>query len=154
MKIKRLVFLLLFFASSLLVCDLAAEEVNQLSKAKIERARQIMISGEVSPESTETTPVAIGWRMIQGLAATLAVLLIGVAGLKRFGAARPANSNDKIQIIERKMINSKMGLVLIEVEGERLLMTIGPNNVSIERLLTFSPDDVCKEQEHLKLVAP
>lgn len=92
-----------------------SETVNFL---KVERGTPEMSGGE-----------AFG-RMIGGLAICLVLILVGVAILKRVNKFVGGTSDKRLKIKERLPLSNKTSLVLVEVGGREILISVGSEAVT------------------------
>ncbi|MDZ4785052.1 MAG: flagellar biosynthetic protein FliO [bacterium] len=77
-------------------------------------------------------------RMIEGLVLVAGIFLVGVHLYKKFVLKDKSLPNKfrgrRIKIIERTPISSKASLLLVEIEGKKVLVGVGSENVSITEL--------------------
>ena len=71
-----------------------------------------------------------GVRVLEGLLLCLGVLALGVYIAKRFGFKPAGGAARKIKLIERTPLSSRTALVLAEIEGKTVLISVGAERVS------------------------
>ncbi len=101
-----------------------SETVNFL---KVERSTPEMSGGE-----------AFG-RMIGGLSICLVLILVGVAILKRVNKFVGGSSDKRLKIKERLPLSNKTSLVLVEVGGREILISVGSEAVTELKGATMDP---------------
>ncbi len=112
---------------------LAQEVVS--SPSKLERTKELVKQGSderaqpktVTESSIETSAV----KMVSGLVGAIGVLLLLVVALKKIQKGGALVSNKKIKILERTPLSQRSALVLAEVDGERILLGVGSDPVTI-----------------------
>lgn len=91
------------------------------------------ISGEISGETPKAlTDAAFGplfIKMLLLLGSLIAILLVAAWAMKRVSGVRWQNANvsSSIQILERRMLHTKAGLYLIQVEDQKMLAVETPS---------------------------
>jgi flagellar biogenesis protein FliO len=86
----------------------------------------------VEPQSTGS----IALRMIQGLGLVAGLFLIGAHCYKKYALKDAPQTTRKIKIIERSSMGGKQALVLAEVEGQKVLIGLGGDSLSLIKLDT------------------
>ncbi|MDC0358692.1 flagellar biosynthetic protein FliO [Oligoflexia bacterium] len=71
-----------------------------------------------------------GFRMLQGLAICVGVFLVGVYFIKRFGKQKNYYPDKHLNILERMPLTQKTALLLVEVNGENVLLSVGSDRVN------------------------
>jgi|GEM_PF-1419837 len=139
--LKILVIMLAF--SSLRMCAYAADEATETSVTvkKNRMANIASIMGQDKAATSSTTerkePYSTGTavlRMIQGLGIVAGMFLIGAHYYKKFALKNAPQFSRKIKILERSSLGGKRGLVLAEVDGQRILVGMGGNSLSLIKL--------------------
>lgn len=82
------------------------------------------------PYSTGTAVI----RMIQGLGIVAGIFLIGAHYYKKYTLKNAPQFSRKIKILERSSLGGKNGLVLAEVDGQRVLVGMGGDSLSLIKL--------------------
>lgn len=72
-------------------------------------------------------------RMVQGLGLCLAVFLVGVKIYKRYSKHPPIARSRRMKILERLPLAGKNALILAEVDGRSILVTLG-EQISVMQL--------------------
>ena len=107
--------------------------VRQLSfQERMESAVQAKRDGQNQQKNIpEESPLSSnGVRMIAGLALCVGVFLIGAWLVRRAsGKIKPMNTRS-MRVVERMPVTSKTALMLIEVDGRRVMLAAGPDKVS------------------------
>jgi len=67
--------------------------------------------------------------MVQGLAACLAVLFLGLAAYRRYHPGAQQAGNSSLRLLERLPINQRTALILVEVDGEKMLLGINGDTI-------------------------
>lgn len=137
-------FLIAFTFAVLVPLSFAmAEAADYGLENKLEKTRQIYSAAENgSPAvSWKTQPDAeIGGsflRMFQALGLCIAVLLIGLHFYKKFHPQAPKQFGKSMRVVERLPIGPKSSLVLAEVNGQRIVLAVGSENI---KQVMFSAD--------------
>lgn len=78
----------------------------------------------------ESNSMALIFRMVQGLGICVGVFLIFVHFMKRRQNRLQGRGLDHIRIIERKALTSKTQIILAQVEGQKVLLSVGSERVS------------------------
>ncbi len=87
---------------------------------------------EVKAPETDTGSMAL--KMIQGLGIVAGMFLIGAHFYKKYvikNVSKPARS---IKILERASLGGKSALILAEIEGQRVLVGMGADTVSLMKV--------------------
>jgi flagellar biogenesis protein FliO len=92
--------------------------------SKLERTRALLQQGPPSEEQQTTPASGLGVRMFQGLALAIAVLCAGVYLAKRRGIGQVGSARS-IRIIERCALSARSTLILVEVNGKKMLIGVG-----------------------------
>lgn len=139
--IKSLVILVAF--TSLGICAYAADESVE-TPAAIKKNRMANIASmmgqdrgavvnELEKDKPYTTGAAV-LRMIQGLGIVAGMFLIGAHYYKKYTFKNAPQFSKKIKILERSSLGGKNGLVLAEVDGQRILVGMGGDSLSLIKL--------------------
>jgi hypothetical protein len=95
-----------------------------------------------------------GIKMLQALAICCGVFLVGIHFYKKYTGQGPVfNKNRRMRILERLPVSPKSALLLVEVDGKKVLIGVGSENVSHIPLrevadqgeFGVSLDEVCAE---------
>ena len=81
------------------------------------------------PKSSE--PVEGAWNMLRGLGLTLGVFFIGLWVYKRLHGTAQQTQKRKLRIVERLSISSKTSLMLVQANGQEILLSVGSDRVSV-----------------------
>ena len=81
------------------------------------------------PSQDQSTPGAFS--MAKGLLLVLGVFFIGVYFFKRFNGVTATGQKRRMRVLERIPISSKAALVLVEVGGQEVLVSVGSDRVSV-----------------------
>ena len=104
---------------------------------RMESAVQAKRAGQSQQKSiTAESPLSSNaGRMVAGLAMCVGVFLIGAWLVRRAsGKIKPTNTRS-LRVVERMPITSKTSLMLVEVDGRRVMISAGPDKVSF-----FAPE--------------
>lgn len=124
------------FSSSLAWAENVAA-ASEAPKSKLEATADLIRtsrnpgSGSEQAASIDPSVQGSGLKMVQGLAACLAVLLIGSWAVKRHQKGVENNSSRRLKILERLPLAPKTFLVLAEVEGKKILLSVGSERVTM-----------------------
>ena len=69
--------------------------------------------------------------MLQGLGLSLGVFFIAVYFLKRYKMPGQGTARRKLRVIERLPISSKTAVMLVEVGGQEIFLTVGSEHVTV-----------------------
>lgn len=111
----------------------ADERTQRLKDLVEERAA---VSASESPESkalrAEPPSSGIsGIRVVEGMLLTLGVFFLGVWGYQKMnGHSMPKLSSRRMKVIERISVGSKTSLVLAEIDGRSVLLSVGGERVA------------------------
>ncbi len=118
------------------------DSANPTVEAKILGMRQALVDRAQEKEArahnvenwrseTETSVAGAGMRMIQALALCVGALLVGLHLFKKYNkTAGRAPSGRKMRVIERIAVSAKTSLVMLDVEGRTVVISVGPDHVS------------------------
>ena len=130
------------FAPGTSFADEASGGISALDQQKVDRMRALVELGR--EQASNPVAARIGMprdepshgvtRMLQGLAAALAVLFIGVYFVKRKERTRGVSSSRRLQVLERLALTPKHAMVLIECDGQPFLVGCGQERVSVTRI--------------------
>jgi hypothetical protein len=73
----------------------------------------------------------LGGRAVKGLAYTVGILLIASSLYKRFVSKKPLQPGPAIEIHSRKNLSARVGLVIVEVDGRRFLLSQGAEQAQL-----------------------
>jgi flagellar biosynthetic protein FliO len=82
-----------------------------------------------------------GFSMLQGLFLCLGILLIGTYLVKRFKSVSVEGTKRRMQVLEKLAISPKTSLVLVEVDGKKLVLGVGAEKVSFSSLSAGAEQD-------------
>lgn len=68
--------------------------------------------------------------LFEGLGYCLVVFFIGIHFYKRYVLKQSGPVKRHMQLVERLQISSKSSLLLVDVDGRRVLLTVGPDRTS------------------------
>lgn len=114
------------------------------------------VSSAMQSQAVSEPPDASGSfvLMMKGLGFCLGVLFIGTAIAKRFraGGMTQGRGHQSMRIIDRIPVSPKSALLLVDVEGERVLVAVGNEQVVISRppvsqKHTDVSEEVCLEEQ-------
>lgn len=106
-----------------LVEDRAAQTDAQVQ----ERKTGTLASRTSEPPSSEIS----GLRVLQGLFLTLGVFFVGVWGYQKLNRhALPKSGSRRMKLVERVAVGPKTALVLAEIDGRSVLMSVGSERVA------------------------
>lgn len=117
--------------------SVASAKTHQLTfQERMESAVQAKRATQIEQKIPDQSPTsASAVRMIAGLALCVGVLLIGAWLVRRAsGRIKPSNTRN-MRIIERMPVTPKTSLMLIEIDGRRVMIAAGPEKVSF-----FAPE--------------
>ena len=86
------------------------------------------------------------------------MLLIGVYLVRRYIPGASAAHTRRLRIVDKLALSSKTSLLMVEVEGQKLLMTVGGDRVTyVDHAQVLPPDEiydrelglVCKDEMKL-----
>lgn len=102
--------------------------VEQRAELAANQKAESPIKGKTSePPSSDIS----GVRVIEGLFLTLGVFFIGVWGYRKInGQSFPKTSARRIRVVERVAVGGKTALVLAEIDGRSVLMSVGSERVA------------------------
>ena len=128
---QLLIVLALLFAQVASADEISKQQAISESVAKIKeslRKETNQPERKETPSDTEESPFV----MLKGLCICLGVFLIGVGATKQLQAKRlqKLEKTSRIHIIEKVAVTSKTALVLAECDGQKLVFTVGAENVS------------------------
>lgn len=135
MALQLLVVLLL---SPLAFAQEASEATaNSAMDTKVARAGEIAAerghegSRQRALAEREDPVAGSGMSVLRGLGLCLAVFLIGVALYKRVGKGQGAGGGRRLRIVERLPLTQRTALVMAEVDGARVLLSVGTERVNV-----------------------
>ena len=147
-----------FIYLATLLCICLGYGFNVLAEgelSKLERTKALMQQGPQPQGQSAVMLEGAPTRMFQGLAFALAVFCAGIYLTKKFRRITP-NTMRKLRIIERCPLTSKNMLVLVEVEGRKLVVGLGSDNMTFfcaeqrpQFDLTEIKEEVCEESIRL-----
>lgn len=120
----------------------AAPKEVQSAEQRLERTRELFAERAKNAASKAQAGAAwkaeeqpslggAGFKMIQALGLCVGILLIGLHFFKKYNArSMNAGGGRRMRVIERMSIGPKTALVLVELEGKRLLLSVGADRVS------------------------
>jgi len=95
--------------------------------------REAKANGEAAPGLTSNKGSTI-LSMVQGLGLVIGIFLIGVHVYKKYVIKNEPFNSRRIKIIERAPLSNKAALVLAEIEGQRILVGIGAEGITMTKL--------------------
>lgn len=115
--------------------------LSKLERTKIIMSEREQAAASASEGQHSTGSVAGGegvegaGKMFRGLFLCLGVLLIITHIIKKFSKKNATTISDKrIVILDRQSLTSKSALVLADVEGRKILIACGSDNINIQQL--------------------
>ncbi len=110
-------------------------------ESKLSNVREISQQAKLNPPHSANSLSAIGadaqseFRTsalsgLQALLLVLAALMFVVFALRKFYKVSPLSNSKRLKVKERLAITSKTALVLIEMDGRSMLVSVGPERVS------------------------
>lgn len=87
---------------------------------------------EVSKPENNTGSMAL--RMIQGLGIVVGLFIIGAHYYKKYVIKSEPKQTRSIKIVERTPLGSKNALILAEIEGQRVLVGLSAESISLIKL--------------------
>ncbi len=135
-RISRLFAFALLALSVASPCALHADERTERLKSLVEERAEVSANqkadtstkGKTSePPRSEISVV----RVVEGLLLTLGVFFIGMWGYRKLsGNSLPKTSARRIKVVERVAVGGKTALVLAEIDGRSVLMSVGSERVA------------------------
>lgn len=135
---------------------LAEESVAQVQVDRMERTRKLLVERQEEPKqpAAATEVEGLGGRMAKGLLLCLGMLGLAVFLLKKFHPAAAAQAGSRhMKLIERLSIGPRTALCLAEVDGTKVLFSVGSEQVTlISRLnegtgFSDSLDELCSHEQ-------
>ncbi len=74
------------------------------------------------------------FKMLKGLALCLGIFFVGVAVLKRINPKAAVVHNERIKLCSRLAITPKTQVFLVEVDGQRVLLSVGQEQMALQNL--------------------
>ena len=108
---------------------------------------------EAAADSNSVSTAGMIFKMVQALGICIGVFLIGVHIFKRYKRTPQKSISRHIRIIERSALTAKTDLVLAQVEGQKVLLSVGSDRVSaldFGHPLQLAQDLVDSESEGLQ----
>ena len=109
-------------------------KIDGMRQAMAERAHEKEMraqNSEVWRTETEGSVAGAGIRMIQALALCVGVLLIGLHLFKKYNKNQGRLAGGRrMRVIERLPISAKTSVIMLEVEGRSIIVSVGPEHVS------------------------
>ena len=106
---------------------------DSAESAKLERAKAIaQESRAAEKEKKNAAPPSFassGVKMTQGLALCVAILLIGAFLAKKFKVGAVNSGARSMKVLERLPLTPKTALLLAEVQGQRVILSVGSEQV-------------------------
>jgi flagellar biogenesis protein FliO len=124
------------------------ERVGKMASEREHPAAQESWRTEV-PEPAGLSPM----RSFEALAICLGVFLIGVHFLKRFNKNVVPGNSKRMKVIERMALSQKTALVLAQVDGKSILLSVGAERVTalqmqeIEQVIDLPMELICQEDK-------
>lgn len=141
------VFLLILLTAITLSCPVYADDAGGDSSAqgKIEKTKELMAGGKSaesggsssfgadwkSGAATDISAQETGFRMIKGLGICLGVLFIGVYFYKKYALQGNVSVGRTMKILERMPVSTRTSVILAEVKGRRVLLSVGSERVTM-----------------------
>ena len=106
-------------------------EVSTAGQVATPRPRDIKspLSDWREPKAAE--PVEGAWSMLRGLGLTLGVFFVGLYVFKRVRGPIQTAQKRKLRILERLPLSSKTALLLVQANGQEVLLSVGSDRVSV-----------------------
>lgn len=85
---------------------------------------------------------------VQALLLALAALMLIVFALRKFYKVSPLTNTKRLKVKERLSITNKTALILVELDGRSMLVSVGPDRVSFcdrDQGLIFNEADLANE---------
>lgn len=129
---------------------------------KLERARRLVseredskIRDEHSNVSVDSAPQAPSvLRMLEALGLCVGFFLVGAHFLKRINGKHGIGSSKRMRILERLPVSPKTTMVLAQVDGKTILLSVGAERVTAvsletdEHIINLPMELVCQEDKH------
>ena len=128
---QLLIVLALLFAQVANADEISKQQAISESVAKIkESLRKETNQPQKKDEPTDEAETPL--MMFKGLCICLGVFLIGVGATKQLQAKRlqKLEKTSRLHIIEKVAVTSKTALVLAECDGQKIIFSVGAENVS------------------------
>lgn len=101
-----------------------------------------------------------GMNMLQGLGVCVGLFLVVAHFLKKYGGAGKPGKGNRLRVIDKCLLAPKTHLMMIEVDGEGYLITVGservtlirsPSNSEITQAITLDQalKEICESEENL-----
>lgn len=120
----------------------AAEGASASGEAALDRAKVLAVEmrekgsaekrGVLPRQAAGPESPSLAISAVKGLLLCLGVFLIGTWLVKGFGGKGVIAGSRKMRIIERLPVAARTALLLIEVEGRKVLVAVGPDRVSFD----------------------
>lgn len=132
---RILIALILIF-----VPEVWAEETTKLERT-VSILKDTTANGSTASQKAAEPESINLWKGVEALVLCLGVLFIGVALAKKLKIKGAISGARQIKVIERTVVSSKTSLILAEVNGSKVLLSVGPERVSFLNMTTseFNP---------------
>lgn len=114
-------------AQSNTVLDRSEAIAAAMEAARSEAGKQSRSEG---PNSTDRSTASLVSTMLQGLALCLGIFFVGFHFYKRFALKSGVNGRRSLELIDRIPVSAKTHLILVQVEGQKKLFTVGSERVT------------------------
>jgi flagellar biosynthetic protein FliO len=89
-----------------------------------------------------------GLKMVGALALILGLMLLSLHFLKRYrSCVRSRSPESHVQVLDVRMLAPKKSIALVEIAGERLLLGVGTETVTMLSRIDFPPRQISPEAE-------
>ncbi len=114
----------------------AAFAEESIDSGKLERTKTLIEESKSQEKKQQSAPEisTASYKMLQGLGLCCVLLMVGVYVAKKCKISGIAQGNRKMRLIERIALSPRSHLVLAEVEGRRVLLAVGSDNVRFHSL--------------------
>ena len=112
--------------------------ISLLKDSQSAKNTQHGIGNTVDGASDENT--GAGLRMAEGLAFCLGLLMLGVYALKKGKLKGIVHGSKAIRVIERSAVTQRTSLLLVEVQGRKVLLSVGSDRVSFHSMSDSDSD--------------
>ena len=113
---------------------LCAPEAWAQESTKLERTVNILkdttVNGGIASQKAPEPESLNLWKGVEGLVLCVGVLFIGVALVKKLKIKGTTSGARQIKVVERTAVSPKTSLILAEVNGSKVLLSVGPDRVS------------------------
>lgn len=82
------------------------------------------------PAASEVSPVSALGNALKGLGICIGTLLVGVWAVKKFKIGSKVLPSRRMRVIERLPLTQKSSLLLLEIDGTKTLVGVGPDRIS------------------------